>query len=51
MPTPEGHGVAKGRFEKAWDAYSRAVKAVARPALQPLARPIGASVMLDLVGF
>ena len=51
MPTPEGHGVARGRFEKAWDVYSRAVKAVARPALEPLARPLGAAAAVDLIGF
>lgn len=51
MPSPEGFGVAKGRFDKAWGVYSRAVKAAARPALEPLVRPVGTSVALDLMGF
>ena len=31
MPTAEGRGAAKGRFQQAWDVYSRAVQKVGSP--------------------
>ncbi len=55
MPSPDGRGLAKGRWQRAWDAYSTAVKSVARPVMDPLiepvARPLAREVTFDLIGF
>src|SRR6478672_7950616 len=47
MPSPEGKGIAR----KAWDTYSEAVQKASRPAVEPLARKLGASAGVDLLGF
>lgn len=48
-------GLAKGRRERAWYAYSTAVKSVTRPVMKPLvepvARPLAREVTFDLIGF
>lgn len=51
MPSPEGNGNAAGRWRQAWDAYSRAVKGVAEPALKPVVEPLALRMVEDLVGF
>jgi hypothetical protein len=47
MPTPEGAGKAKQRFQKAWEAYANAL----RPVSEPMARVIGRELTFDLMGF
>jgi hypothetical protein len=47
MPSPEGMGKARTKWQKAWDAY---VKALA-PAVEPVARVIGRELTFDLMGF
>ena len=47
MPSAEGHGRARSRFQQAWDAYANAVK----PATEPAARWVAGRVTEDLVGF
>lgn len=47
MPSPEGHGKAKSGFQRAWDAYTKAL----RPAVEPMARVIGRELTFDLMGF
>jgi hypothetical protein len=47
MPSPEGLGRARGRFERAWAAYVNAL----RPVSEPLARVIGRELTFDLMGF
>ena len=47
MPSPEGKGIAR----RAWEAYADAVNKAARPAVQPIARKIGAARAVDLLGF
>lgn len=51
MPSAEGHGNAKGNLTRAWDSYSRAVRAASEPLLRPVAEKIAAPVVLDLLGF
>jgi hypothetical protein len=55
MPTPEGRGIARSRWRKAWDAYARAVNKVALPALEPVidpaARKIAGVMTTEAVGF
>jgi hypothetical protein len=51
MATPEGKGNAKGRFERAWAGYSKAVNKVAGPITNPLAKKVGAASAVDLLGF
>ena len=47
MPSPDGHGVAKGRWQRAWDVYVNSVRTVS----EPVARPLATGVTFDLVGF
>ncbi|NHC14121.1 hypothetical protein [Motilibacter deserti] len=55
MPSPEGRGIARGRWQQAWDAYSRAVEKAAAPVVEPLLRPItsriGAARAEETLGF
>lgn len=47
MPSPEGRGKAKNRWQKAWDAYAKAIA----PAVDPVARVLGREMTFDLLGF
>jgi hypothetical protein len=49
MPSAEGHGQARSRWERAWDAYSKAVRGV--PGVEPSARWMGGRLTESLVGF
>ena len=54
MPSPDGEGVAKGRWVKAWDAYVKAVRPFTDPLakpLGPLVAPIARGATFDLIGF
>lgn len=51
MASPEGMGNARGRFERAWDAYAKGVSKVVAPVTDPLAKKIGAASAVDLIGF
>jgi hypothetical protein len=54
MPSPDGQGIAKGRLEKAWDSYYRAVRPVTDPLskrLAPLLMPMARGATFDLLGF
>jgi hypothetical protein len=55
MPSPDGRGVAKSRWQRGWDAYSKAVKTVAEPvlgpALRPALEPLARTLTFDLIGF
>lgn len=47
MPSPEGHGQARNKFQRAWDAYTSALS----PVVEPVARVIGRELTFDLMGF
>jgi len=47
MPSPEGHGTAKNKFQRAWSAYVD----VLRPVSDPVARVLGRELTFDLMGF
>lgn len=49
MPTAEGHGTARARWERAWEAYKGAVAKV--PLVDPAARWVAGRLTEDLVGF
>ncbi|WP_152188189.1 hypothetical protein [Georgenia satyanarayanai] len=51
MPSPDGEGVARGRWGKAWDVYSQAVRKVADPVAAPVVRPMARGATFDLLGF
>jgi hypothetical protein len=51
METPEGKGQAKGRFQRAWDAYFKGANKIAGPVTSPLAKRVGAASAVDLLGF
>lgn len=51
MPSPEGSGTARRAWQTAWEQYSNAVKRMARPVLEPAAKPIGRGMTFDLLGF
>lgn len=51
MPSPEGHGHAKERWQRAWKAYSDTVNKVAEPVLVPLVAPLARTVAFDAMGF
>ena len=54
MPSPDGQSIAKGRWERAWDAYSKAVRPFTDPLVKPLGPlilPIARGATFDLVGF
>lgn len=53
-PSPDGQGIAKGRFERAWDAYEGAVRPFTDPIakrLTPLLLPLARGATFDLLGF
>ena len=53
-PSPDGQGIAKGRFERAWDAYEGAVRPFTDPIakrLTPLLMPLARGATFDLLGF
>jgi hypothetical protein len=54
-PSPEGQGIAAGRWRKAWDAYSRTVNKAARPLVEPAAEKVAwwyaGKLVEDLAGF
>ena len=47
MPSVEGEGNAKGRWQRAWDAYVKAVE----PAVEPAGRWFATRITEDMVGF
>ena len=47
MPSPEGNGRARSRFQRAWEAYVKALDPVSRPVAVVLAR----TLTFDLMGF
>jgi len=54
MPSPDGQGLAKGRWEKAWNAYSKAVRPYTDQLVKPLTPAIevlARGATFDLVGF
>jgi len=54
MPSRDGQGIAKGRWERAWNAYVKAVRPYTDPFAKPLAPlilPIARGATFDLVGF
>jgi len=54
MPSPDGEGIAKSRWERAWSAYSKAVRPLTDPLVKPLApvvEVIARGATFDLVGF
>ncbi|ADG74132.1 hypothetical protein Cfla_1231 [Cellulomonas flavigena DSM 20109] len=54
MPSPDGQGIAKSRWERAWSAYTKAVRPLTDPLaepLRPLILPIARGATFDLVGF
>lgn len=54
MPSPDGEGNAKGRLERAWDGYVKAVRPLTDPLARPLApllTPIARGATFDLLGF
>lgn len=53
-PSPDGQGVARGRLERAWDAYYGAVRPFTDPLskkLAPLLMPVARGATFDLLGF
>ena len=51
MPSAEGHGRARGRWQRAWDAYTKALGPVVEPAVLPAARWLATRRVEGLVGF
>ena len=54
MPTPDGEGIAKSKWERAWDGYVKAVRPLTDPLAKPLApllMPIARGATFDLIGF
>ncbi|MDD9205028.1 hypothetical protein PU560_00945 [Georgenia sp. 10Sc9-8] len=51
MPSPDGAGIARGRWARAWDAYVKAVRPVTDPLVAPLVRPMAQGATFDLLGF
>ena len=49
MPSAEGHGNARSRWLRAWDAYNNAVQNA--PGVQPSARWIAGRLTENLAGF
>ena len=47
MPSPEGRGIARVTFQRAWDAYAKALE----PASRPVAHWLGVRWTEELVGF
>jgi hypothetical protein len=53
-PSPDGQGIAKGRLERAWDAYYGAVRPFTDPLSQRIAgalMPVARGATFDLLGF
>ena len=53
-PSPDGQGVAKSAWARAWGAYVNAVRPVSKaiePVVLPLMRPVAVATTFDLVGF
>lgn len=55
MESPEGKGVARKRWQDAWDEYVRVTNKYAgpvlKPALDPIVRPAALNMTADLFGF
>lgn len=54
MPSPDGQGIAKSRWESAWDAYVKAVRPITDPMVKPLTpvlMPFARGATFDLIGF
>lgn len=51
MPSPDGRGIAKTRWQRAWDAYTRGVEKYAVPILGPVVQPVARTATFDLMGF
>lgn len=51
MPSPDGLGKAKGKWQRAWDAYANAVNSAALPLLKPAIRPLVRVMTFDTMGF
>lgn len=52
--SPDGEGLAKGRFERAWDAYTKAVRPLSRALekpLSPIVTPLARGATFDSIGF
>lgn len=49
-PSPDGQGVAKGAWARAWGAYVDVFRPVAK-AMLPLVRPLAEARTFDLLGF
>src|SRR4051812_9017600 len=47
MPSPEGHGAARSKFQRAWKIYTDALS----PVVEPMARVLGRELTFDLLGF
>lgn len=53
-PSPDGQGIAKSQFQRAWDAYYAVVRPVTDPIakrLAPLFMPVARGATFDLLGF
>lgn len=54
MPSPDGQGIARSRWARAWDAYVKAVRPVSvslvKP-MTPLIQVVARGATFDLVGF
>ena len=51
MPSPEGHGIARNRWRKAWDAYASTVNKVVTPVAKPAAMKLAGRMTTDAMGF
>ena len=54
MPSPDGEGIAKGRWAKAYDGYVKAVRPFTDPLVKPLTplwMPVARGATFDLIGF
>ncbi len=51
MPSPEGSGLARSTWQRAWDQYANAVNRVARPVVEPAVKPLARELTFELMGF
>lgn len=54
MPSPDGQGIARSRWARAWDAYVKAVRPITDPLVKPmtpLIQVVARGATFDLVGF
>jgi hypothetical protein len=51
MPSPDGHGRAKSKWQHAWDVYKETANRVAGPVLMPAIMPIANTLTFDVMGF